>query len=104
MQCDSCGQINQGIALPKCYFTFTVAASLLLLCYFRLKSNVGMPPLENASIDNLDDRKAGILDPGCLSRKLRDYNSNVTKTSALYHHPNIVQFCGFLPQYHSIPG
>ena len=76
----------------KCYFTFTVAASLLLLCYFSLKSNIGMPPLENASIENLDESKAGILNPGCVSRKLRDYKPNVTKSSALYHHPNIVHY------------
>ena len=46
---------------------------------------------EMASVDNLDsvDR---ILNPGCISRNLRDYKPNITKTSVLYHHPNIVHY------------
>ena len=87
-----------------CYFTFTVAVLLLLLCYYSLKSNVVVPPLENESIENLDDSKAGILNPGCVSRILRDYKPNVTKTSALYHHPNIVHYVmiSTTPQYQLI--
>ena len=50
-----------------------------------------MPQHEMASVDNLDsvDR---ILNPGCISRNLRDYKPNITKTSVLYHHPNIVHY------------
>ena len=50
----------------KCYVSIiTVAASLLLLlCYFNFTGSIGMPQLENASIENLDDSKASIHNPG----------------------------------------
>ena len=74
-------------------FVISVAATLLLLLYyFSFTYNVGMSQLENASVENLDDSEAGIHNPGCISRKLRDYKPNVTKTSALYQHPNIVHY------------
>ena len=77
----------------KCYvrlFIITVAATLV--CYFSFTSIVGMPQLENASIENLDNSEDSIHNPGCTSRKLRDYKPDATKTYALYHHPNIVHY------------
>ena len=81
-----------------------VAAYLLLLCYFSFPSVVGMLQYDKASVENLDDIKAGILNPGCISRRLRDYKPYTTKTSVLYHHPNIVHYVMFSekPQYQLI--
>ena len=60
----------------KCYvclLMITVATSVLLLCYFSFTSNVGMRQHDKANVENLDDGVVGILNPGCISRKLRDY-------------------------------
>ena len=54
----------------------TVAAYLLLLYYFRFTNNVGIPQHVEASVQNLDDSEAGILNPGCILRELRDYLYN----------------------------
>ena len=51
-----------------------------------------MPQHDKASVENLDDSEAGILNPGCISRKLRDYKPYMTNTSVLSHHPNIVHY------------
>ena len=82
---------------------FTVAA-YLLVCYFSYTGNVDMPQYEKDSVENLDDSEAGILNPGCISGKLRDYKPIITKTSALYHHPNIVHYVmlSTTPQYQLI--
>ena len=52
----------------KCYVSIitVVASLLLLLCYFSFTGSIGMPQLENASIENLDDSEAGIHNPGCI--------------------------------------
>ena len=69
-----------------------MAAYLLLICYFSFTSNVGIPQHEKATVENLDDSEAGILNPGCISRKLRDYKPYISNPSGLYHHPNIVNY------------
>ena len=51
-----------------------------------------MPQHDKASVENLEDSEAGILNPGCISRKLRDYKPYMTNTSVLSHHPNIVHY------------
>ena len=73
--------------------TITAAAYMLLLCYFGFTS-VGIP----------DVSEAGIVNPGCISRELRDYKPYITNTSVLYHHPNIVHYVMFsrIPRYQLI--
>ena len=63
-----------------------------------------MPQHEKSIVENLDDSKDGILNPGCISRELRDYKPYITNTSVLFHHPNIVHYVvlSTTPQYQLI--
>ena len=83
------------VAKLKCFLSLliiTVAASLLLVCYFCMTSTIGMPQYEKSSVENLSYSELRIFNLGCISRKLRDYKPNLSKTSVPYRHPNIVHY------------